>query len=141
MAKTSAAKRGGKRPRTPSGATGSGNSRALVESMRADLFEGIAGGPDGDVPAIDRAQDLVYDAWEAPSAKKRRELAEEALRISGDCADAYNILADLASDPAEARPLREGGCCGREGARGGLAARFRRLDSESAAASSRDGAW
>jgi tetratricopeptide (TPR) repeat protein len=107
MAKTSAAKRGGKRSRTPSGATGSRGSRALVESMRAVLFEGIGVGPDDDVSAIDRAQDLVYEAWEAPSAKKRRELAEEALRISGDCADAYNILADMASSPAEARGLYE----------------------------------
>jgi tetratricopeptide (TPR) repeat protein len=107
MAKASAAKRGGKRPRTPGGTTGSRGSRALVDSMRAVLFEGIGVGAHDDVAAIDRAQDLVYEAWEAPTAKKRRELAEEALRISGDCADAYNILADLASDPAEERDLYE----------------------------------
>jgi len=51
--------------------------------MRAVLFEGIGVGPADDVPAIDRAQDLVYEAWEAPSTKKRRELAKEALRASG----------------------------------------------------------
>jgi tetratricopeptide (TPR) repeat protein len=96
MAKSSAVK-SSKRPRTRGRATGSGTSRALVESMRAVLFD--------DPPAIDRAQDLVYEAWEAPSAKKRRELAEEALRISPDCADAYNILADLTTSPAEARAL------------------------------------
>ena len=107
MAKTSAAKRGGKRPGTPGGATGSRGSRALVESIRALMFEGLSVGADDDVPAIDRAQDLVYEAWEASSVRKRRELAEEALRISGDCADAYNILADLASDPAEERDLYE----------------------------------
>jgi tetratricopeptide (TPR) repeat protein len=106
MAKTSAAKGRGKRLRTPGGATGSASSRALVESVRVARFEGIGAGPD-DVPAIDRAQDLVYEAWEAPSARKRRELAEEALRMSGDCADAYNILAGLASDSAEERGLYE----------------------------------
>ena len=96
MAKSSAVK-SSKRPRTQGRSTGSGTSRALVESMRAVLFD--------DPPAIDRAQDLVYEAWEAPSAKKRRELAEQALRISPDCADAYNILADLTTSPAEARAL------------------------------------
>jgi tetratricopeptide (TPR) repeat protein len=107
MAKTSAANRGGKRPRTAGSVIGARSSRALVESMRAVLFEGNGVGLDDEVPAIDRAQDLVYEAWEAPSAKRRRELAEEALRISGDCADAYNILADLAADPAEERDLYE----------------------------------
>jgi hypothetical protein len=50
-----------------------------MDSMRAVLFEGIDVGADDDVAAIDRVQDLVYEAWEAPSAKKRRELAQEAL--------------------------------------------------------------
>ncbi len=40
------------------------------------------------------AQDLIFDAWETVSGKKRVELAKEALSLWPDCADAYNILAD-----------------------------------------------
>lgn len=39
------------------------------------------------------AQDKVYEAWEA-TGKKRAKLAQEALALSEDCADAYLLLAD-----------------------------------------------
>lgn len=39
------------------------------------------------------AQDLCYDAWETPSANKRKQLARRALKLFPDCADAYVILA------------------------------------------------
>lgn len=39
--------------------------------------------------ALDRAQELVYDAWEANTAKRRVALAAKALAISPLCADAY----------------------------------------------------
>jgi tetratricopeptide (TPR) repeat protein len=42
---------------------------------------------------LERAQDLVYQAWEA-SGKRRARLAREALALSPDCADAYSLLAD-----------------------------------------------
>ncbi len=54
----------------------------------------------GDVPevtpqsALERAQELVYDAWESGSAVERVRLAKRAIEISPDCADAYNILAE-----------------------------------------------
>lgn len=41
---------------------------------------------------LDRAQMLIYDAWEARGAR-RTALAHEALAISPLCADAYSILA------------------------------------------------
>ncbi|MGH6924169.1 MAG: hypothetical protein ACRED5_10570 [Propylenella sp.] len=44
--------------------------------------------------ALERAQDLIYDAWEANSAKRRVELAKKALEISPLCADAYGLLAE-----------------------------------------------
>jgi tetratricopeptide (TPR) repeat protein len=46
--------------------------------------------------ALDRAQDLVYDAWEAGTAKRRVALAEKALALSPFCADAYVLLAEHA---------------------------------------------
>ena len=48
------------------------------------------------------AQDIMYEAWEAGSRKERIKLAKEALSISPDCADAYNLLAE-----EEAKTLEE----------------------------------
>lgn len=47
-----------------------------------------------DLDNLDRAQALVYDAWDAKSSAKREALAKAALDISGLCADAYLVLAD-----------------------------------------------
>ncbi len=44
---------------------------------------------------LDEAQELIYDAWEAPSKKRAVQLARRALELSTDCIDAYLILADL----------------------------------------------
>lgn len=44
--------------------------------------------------ALDRAQELIYDAWEATSADRRTALARQALKISPLCADAYVVLAE-----------------------------------------------
>ncbi len=55
--------------------------------------------------AIEKAQDLVYDAWERATARSRIALARKALAISPLCADAYNILAKEARSVEEAREL------------------------------------
>jgi hypothetical protein len=60
-----------------------------------DLLAGGGGmlpslGPETDV---ERAQDVMYQAWGAKSRKKRIDLAKYALEISPDCADAYVLLA------------------------------------------------
>lgn len=52
--------------------------------------------------AIQFAQDIMYEAWEAETKKERIKLAKEALSISSDCADAYNLLAE-----EEAKTLKE----------------------------------
>jgi len=46
---------------------------------------------------LDRAQDLTYKAWETNDSKKRISLANQALKICPDCAEAYNLLAEEAS--------------------------------------------
>jgi len=57
---------------------------------------------------LDRAQDLIYEAWESSSRSRRKELAAKALAISGDCADAYAILAqETANSLEEAKNLYE----------------------------------
>ncbi len=43
---------------------------------------------------LDKAQELIYKAWEARTRKECISLAREALKISPDCADAYVILAE-----------------------------------------------
>jgi len=54
-----------------------------------------------------KAQDLMYDAWES-SGKRRVALAQKALKISGDCADAYGLLAEeTARSLEEAKNLYE----------------------------------
>lgn len=43
---------------------------------------------------LEEAQELLYKAWETPSKKQRIRLAKKALSISGDCVDAYVLLAE-----------------------------------------------
>jgi prevent-host-death family protein len=63
---------------------------------------------DGSLPELkpetplQEAQELIYQAWEEPSRKRRIKLAKQALDISADCADAYVLLAE-----EEARSLKK----------------------------------
>jgi len=52
--------------------------------------------------ALNRAQLLVFDAWEARTARQRKALAEKALSISPLCADAYVLLAEHAEPQSDA---------------------------------------
>ncbi|MEW6173847.1 MAG: hypothetical protein AB1510_12435 [Bacillota bacterium] len=58
---------------------------------------------------LNRAEDLVYDAWEAGSREKRLNLARQALKISPYCADAYVLLAEESRNLQEALRLYEQG--------------------------------
>ncbi|MEW6307584.1 MAG: HEPN domain-containing protein [Bacillota bacterium] len=44
--------------------------------------------------ALQRAQQLIYDAWEAPTRERVVALATRALEVSPDCADAYVLLGE-----------------------------------------------
>ena len=62
------------------------------QSMEA-IFAGI--GLEGrQSDAVAEAQQVMYDAWEAPTRRRAVTLAKKALSISPDCADAYNLLAE-----------------------------------------------
>jgi tetratricopeptide (TPR) repeat protein len=51
--------------------------------------------------ALREAQNLMYEAWDARSPQQRTALARQALEISADCADAYNLLAEQATTNLE----------------------------------------
>lgn len=53
--------------------------------------------------AVDKAQEIIFDAWEEPSRKKRVTMAKKSLAVSPLCADAYVLLAqDSAETPQQA---------------------------------------
>lgn len=66
---------------------------------------------------LDRAQDLIYDAFEQ-RGRQRVRLARQALEVSGDCADAYVLLAEAAPSSRKALELYEQGVAAGERALG-----------------------
>ncbi len=55
--------------------------------------------------ALDKAQEVAFQAMEARTSKRRIALARKALAISPLCADALVVLAQEEKDPAAALPL------------------------------------
>lgn len=53
---------------------------------------------------LEKAQEIAYRAFDA-RGRRRVHLVRQALEMSGDCADAYVILAEQAGDIAQARDL------------------------------------
>jgi len=50
----------------------------------------------------EKAQDLIYEAWECDDSDEAIKLAEKALKLDENCADAYNLLAEVkAKSPKE----------------------------------------
>ncbi len=62
-------------------------------------------GPRAGRDLLAQAREVIYQAWETPNLKRRVALAEKALGISPDCADAYVILAQAAGSLDEALEL------------------------------------
>lgn len=60
--------------------------------------------PDPDDPAS-RAQELAFEAWDAPDRKSAVRLAKQALEIDPACVDAYNVLAECAPSAQQAGTL------------------------------------
>jgi tetratricopeptide (TPR) repeat protein len=84
-------------------------ANAFLENM---LREGGGKLPSAPAPTthLERAQDLIYEAFETESSRKRVQLAKKALKVSPDCADVYVLLAEeSAKSLQEAKDLYEKG--------------------------------
>ena len=69
--------------------------------------------------ALDRAQNLIYEAWETPAVRDQIRLAKKALATSPECADAHVLLAELSvRSPEEALRHYERGVAAGESAIG-----------------------
>ncbi len=84
-----------------------------IDEANAFLQKTLVGGRvppvAGRTPA-ERAQDLMYDAFESTDPRRRVQLARQALEVSPDCADAYGLLAEeTALSLADAKKLYEEG--------------------------------
>jgi tetratricopeptide (TPR) repeat protein len=66
-------------------------SQKSMEGMMSHFF---GGGGRSQPSALGRAQEIMYDAWEATTRKQRVALAKAAMETSPDCADAYVLLAE-----------------------------------------------
>jgi tetratricopeptide (TPR) repeat protein len=75
-----------------------------VQSLVGKSFDEL---PTPEPTPRDKAQDLIYDAWEEKSDKRRAEMARQALELWPDCADAYCLLAETAKSMKEERRLLE----------------------------------
>jgi tetratricopeptide (TPR) repeat protein len=74
-----------------------------VDEMNAFVQDALASGTVGSGGArtsLEKAQDIMYDAWEA-AGSQRIKLARKALSVSEDCADAYVLLAEEAARSLE----------------------------------------
>ncbi|HWE36167.1 MAG TPA: hypothetical protein VG406_06310 [Isosphaeraceae bacterium] len=81
----------------------------VIEGLMRELLGDLPGAVSpvgGDTP-LDRAQELMYRAFDEPDSKKRVKLARKALDLSPDCADAYLVLADEARTRKETLALLE----------------------------------
>ncbi|MEK7993972.1 MAG: tetratricopeptide repeat protein [Planctomycetota bacterium] len=91
-----------------------------VDALQTFLNENVVG---KDIPrkaagtALEQAQDLVYQAFEAPG-RRQIQLVKKAMEICPDCADAYVLLAERCSDTEKARDLYAQGVAAGERALG-----------------------
>lgn len=69
-----------------------------------------------DAAALERAQELAYDAWESANPTERVALARRALLVSPFCADAYVLLAEHSKpgSPQELELWQKGHAVGRD---------------------------
>ncbi|MGA2616370.1 MAG: hypothetical protein ABSF26_02095 [Thermoguttaceae bacterium] len=87
-----------------------------MERVLREITAGLGGEKGAETP-LDRAQEVMYQAFEASGAEQVR-LARKALEISPDCADAYVLLAEHARTVEEARKHYEQGVAAGERALG-----------------------
>ncbi|MBI5841154.1 MAG: tetratricopeptide repeat protein [Chloroflexi bacterium] len=72
--------------------------RRSMEGVMPGLVSELGAQSDARDPALARAQQVMYRAWEEVNPAKRIALAHEALSLSRQCADAYVLLAEEEAD-------------------------------------------
>ncbi len=77
-----------------------------IEEANSFLAENLTGMHLDDIElapksSLEKAQALVWEAFDTNSKKKRIALAKEAIEISPDCADAYTLLAEMSDSGTE----------------------------------------
>ena len=99
---------------------GSLPDRRAMEGVMREAVRSLQGEADQDTP-LGQAQTLLYRAFEEPDEQRRVHLANEALAVCPDCADAYVLLAEHARSRKEALALYEKGmAAGERAAQGGM---------------------
>ncbi|MBI4769498.1 MAG: hypothetical protein HY784_03555, partial [Chloroflexi bacterium] len=72
--------------------------RRMMEGSMAEMLSEIGEGAMPGDPRLQKAQKLMYRAWEETNPAKRLTLAHKALATSPNCADAYVLLAEEEAD-------------------------------------------
>jgi tetratricopeptide (TPR) repeat protein len=75
--------------------------RRVLEGIMRGFVRDLTGEEGGETP-LEKAQELMYEAFAAPRDEERIALARKALALSADCADAYVLLAEHARNRKEA---------------------------------------
>ena len=77
-----------------------GSIQEVTDALRNILTTGDLPHREVQTP-LQKAQELIWDAWELTSSRERIRLARKALDLSPDCADAYVLLAEETAQRAE----------------------------------------
>jgi tetratricopeptide (TPR) repeat protein len=80
--------------------------RRVLEGIMRGFVRDLTG-EGGEETPLEKAQELMYEAFAAPTDEQRIALARKALTISPDCADAYVLLAEHARNRKEAMEFYE----------------------------------
>jgi tetratricopeptide (TPR) repeat protein len=109
---------GPKRRRTkPPGDVPDSPDRPALEGAMRQFVRSQPGGVGPDTP-LDKAQALLYQAFEERDERSRVRLAQQALDVCPDCADAYVLLAERARTRKQALELYRRGVAAGETALG-----------------------
>jgi tetratricopeptide (TPR) repeat protein len=101
------------------------NAQSFATSEEANAFlnklmtehQGRIPHPEPETP-LEQAMELVYQAQDELSGRRRKALARQALQLSPDCAEAYNLLAQMETDLRKQLGLLEQGVAAGERAIG-----------------------
>ncbi|MCX6070697.1 MAG: hypothetical protein NTU91_07535 [Chloroflexi bacterium] len=72
--------------------------RRALEGGLADFVRQVSGSSDKRTTKLQKAQQLMYQAWDEDNPAQRLILAHQALALSPNCADAYVLLAEEEAD-------------------------------------------